>query len=173
MVFPSSSKRNIRIRHNRPGVLVRTPCTAARVPSALAELHTVDDDLRHIALASIIHIIAARLDASLDGDLTPLPRVLTDYLGGLLPCDAGDEVRLLVSVRALASVNRQREFCARLPALRVSHLRIACQASDSYEVVHWDSSFGNFINTIQIVLPLRFPKSGCLGIIFKTSAMPI
>ena len=86
---------------------------------AIAELHALDNDLRHIAFHAVVGIVAARLDASLDGNLTSLCRVLTDDLRCLFPCDAGDEVRLLIPVRALSVVNRKREFRARFAALRV------------------------------------------------------
>ena len=70
MVVLSSSKRNILIRHRCPRVVARAPCAA--VPSALTEFHAANDDLRHIAFRPILRVIAARLDAPLDGDLLPL-----------------------------------------------------------------------------------------------------
>ena len=104
------------------GYSVRIPRTAARVPSALAELHTVDDDLRHIALVSVLRVVAARLDASLHGNLLPLRDILADDLRWLFPRNALYEICLLLAVSVPASVNRKREIRARFPALRVSPL---------------------------------------------------
>ena len=132
----------------------------------------MDDDLRHIVLSPVL-LVAARLDAPLDGDLLSLRAVLTDYLSRLLPCDALNEVRLLLVVPALTPVNRQRKRGVSLPALRVLHIRVTREPSDSYPVVHLRSSSGNFINTSQIVLPLRFPNKGCTGRSFRTSAVLI
>ena len=59
LFFSYPSKRNVRIIYRTPGNI----STALPRALAVAELHALDDDLRHIALASIIRVIAARLDA--------------------------------------------------------------------------------------------------------------